>query len=98
MKNSFENIRKFSKRKPNKIETDGGRVFSNSSFENLLNNNNVEHYSRNSSLGTALLEKFKRTIGDLLKRPVFERSDGNQTDVIPTITKQNNNRVHSTVK
>ena len=39
-----------------------------------------------------------RTIRDLLKRPVFEKGDGNWIDVLQTITKQYNNRVHSSTK
>ena len=35
---------------------------------------------------------------DLLKRPVFEKGDGNWVDILPTITKQYNNRIHSSTK
>ena len=55
-------------------------------------------YSRNTSLGAVFAEKFNGTIRDLLKRPVFEKGDGNWIDVLPTITKQYNNRVHSSTK
>ena len=42
-----------------------------------------------------LAERFNRTKKNLLKRPVFENSLGNWIDVIPTITKQYNVRIHS---
>ena len=87
-----------SKRKPNLIETDHGKEFYNKIFQDFLNKNNIKLYSRNSSFGSVFAERFNRTIRDLLKRPVFERGDGNWIDVLPKITKQNNNRAHSSTK
>ena len=43
-------------------------------------------------------ERFNRTIRDLLKRPVSERSDANWIDVLPTTPKQYNNRLHCSTK
>ena len=41
---------------------------------------------------------FNRTIRDLLKKMVFEQGDANWIDILPTITKQYNNRIHSSTK
>ena len=98
IKDSFENILINSKRKPNLIETDRGKEFYNNIFQDFLNKNNIKLYSRNSSLGAVFAERFNRTIRDLLKRPVFEKGDGNSIDVLQTITKQYNNRIHSSTK
>ena len=43
-------------------------------------------------------ERFNRTIGDLLKKIVFERGDAKWIDILPTITKQYNIRIHSSTK
>ena len=43
-------------------------------------------------------ERFNRTIRDLHKKPVIERGYANWIDVLPTITKQYNNRIHSSTK
>ena len=43
-------------------------------------------------------ERFNRTIRYLLERPIFERSDANWIDIVPTITKQYTNRIHSSTK
>ena len=72
MKDSFENILTTSKRKPNLIETDQDKGFYNSIFQDLLNKNNIKLYSRKSSYGAVFAERFNHTIGNLLKRPVFE--------------------------
>ena len=87
-----------SKRKTGLIETDRGKEFYNNIFQDFLNENNIKLYSRNSSFGSVFAERFNSTIRDLLTIPVFEKGDGNWIDVLPTITKQNNNRVHSSTK
>ena len=98
IKNSFENILINSKRSPNLIESDRGKEFYNNLFQDFLNKNHIKLYSRNSSYGVVFAERFNRTIRDLLKKPVFERGDGNWIDVLPTITKQYNTRIHSSTK
>ena len=98
IKDSFENILTNSKRKPNLIETDRGKEFYNNIFQDFLNKNNNKLYSRNSSYGAVFAERFNRTIRDLLKKIVFEQGDAKWIDVLPTITKQYNNRIHSSTK
>ena len=98
IKDSFENILISSKRSPNLIESDRGKEFYNNIFQDFLNKNNIKLYSRNSSVGAVFAERFNRTIRDLLKRPVFEKGDGNWIDILSTITKQYNNRIHSSTK
>ena len=98
IKDSFENILLSSKRKPNLIESDRGKEFYNNIFQDFLNENNIKLYSRSSSYGAIFAERFNKTIGDLLKRLVFEKGDGNWIDVLSTITKQYNNRTHSSTK
>ena len=98
IRDSFENILISSKRKPNLIETDRGKEFYNNLFQDFLNKNDIKLYSRNSSYGVVFAQRFNRTIRDLLKKPVFEKGDGNWIDILPTITKQYNNRIHSSTK
>ena len=98
IKDSFENILISSKRKPNLIESDRGKEFYNNIYQDFLKKNNIKLYSRNSSYGAVFAERFNKTIRDLLKKPVFEKGDGNWIDILPTITKQYNNRIHSSTK
>ena len=87
-----------SKRSPNLIETDRGKEFYNNIFQDFLNKNDIKLYSRNSSYGAVFAERFNRTIRDLLKKIVFEQGDAKWIDILPTITKQYNNRIHSSTK
>ena len=98
IKDSFEKILISSKRKPNLIESDRGKEFYNNIFQDFLNKNDIKLFSRNSSYGAVFAERFNRTIRDLLKKIVFENGDGNWIDVLPTITKQYNKKVHSSTK
>ena len=98
IKDSFENILINSKRSPNLIESDRGKEFHNNIFQDFLNKNDIKLYSRNSLYGAVFAETFNRTIRDLLKKPVFEKGDGNWIDVLQTITKQYNNKTHSSTK
>ena len=98
IKDSFEKILISSKRKPNVIESDRGKEFYSNIFQDFLNKNNIKIYSRNTSLGAVFAERFNRTIRDLLKKIVFEQGDAKWIDTLPTITKQYNNRIHSSTK
>ena len=97
-KGSFENILLRSKRKPNLIETDRGKDFYNNIFRDILNKNNKKHYCRNSSYGAVIAERYIYSKRNLLKRPVFEQGDVKWIDVLPKITEQYNNRIHSSTK
>ena len=98
IKDSLENIFKNSKRKPNLIESDRGKKFYNNIFQDFLNKNNIKLSSRNCSYGAVFAERFNRTIRDLLKKIVFEQGDAKWIDILSTITKQYNNKVHSSTK
>ena len=64
----------------------------------MLNKNNIKRYSPCTSLGVVSAERFNLTIRYILKRPVFEKSDGNWIDVLAVITKQFFDRVHTSTK
>ena len=67
-------------------------------MQDFFNRKNNKLYSRNTPVGAVFAERCNRTITDLFKKPVFERGDANWTDILPTITKQCFNGVHSSTK
>ena len=87
-----------SKRKPNLFESDRGKEFCNSIFQDFLNRKYVKIYSKKTSLGAVFAKLFERTNRELLKQAAFKRGDANWIDVLPTITKQYINRVHTSTK
>ena len=98
IKESFENILISSKRKPNLFESDRGKDFCNKHFQDFLSKHNIKIYSRNTYLGAVFAERFNSALRDLLKRPVFQKWDGNWIDVLSTIMKQYNKRLHTSTK
>ena len=98
LKDSFENISISSKRKLGLTESNRGKEFYNNNFQDVLNKNIIKIFSRNSSYSAVFAECFNRTIRDLLKQIVFEKGDGNWIDVLSKITKQYNNRIHSSTR
>ena len=98
MKDASENILKSSKRKPNLIESDDGSEFLSKTFTDLLTSKNNKRFSRNTDKGAVFAERFNKSIRNILKRPVFGKSDANWVDMLPTITKQYNNRLHTSNK
>ena len=98
MKDSFDRILGISKRKQNSIESDRDRGFYNNISQGFFKDNIIELYSRSNSYGAVFAEKLDRTIRNLPKRSVFEKGDGNWVEVLPRITKQYNNRMHTSTK
>ena len=88
-----------SKRKTNLIESDRGKeFFKNNFFQDFINKNNIKIYSRNTSLGAVFAGRFNHTIINLFKKIVFEQGDAKLIDVSTTLTKQYNNREHTSTK
>ena len=93
--NSFEKILETSKRIPKFIETDRGEEFFDSPFQIFSSNDNIKQSCTKSSLAAVFAEKYNLTIRNHLKGPVFEKGNSNWLHFLPKITKQYNNRVHS---
>ena len=96
--NEFSNISKISKRKPIKIESDRGAKFYKSSFQNFLTLKNIHHCSRFTDNGPSIAERVIRTIRRFLKKPVFEKGRADWLSELPSVVKQYNNKIHSSIK
>ena len=95
---AFSQIIKTSKRKPNLLETDDGKEYVNGNFNEFLNNNNIKRYSRYTDKGAVFAERFKKTIRNLLKKPVFEKGNADWTNELPSVIKKYNNTFHHSTK
>ena len=73
--NEFSNVLTTSKRKPIKIESDRGKEWYNSIFQNILKAKNIHHHSRFKDEDPCIAERVIRTIRNLLKKPVFEKGN-----------------------
>ena len=96
--NEFSNNLTTSKRRPLKLESDRGSEFYNSIFQNFLKTKNNHHYSRFTDKGPSIAERVIRTIRNLLKKPVFEKGNGDWFSELPSIVKKYNITIHHSIK
>ena len=97
--NEFSNILTTSKRKPLKIESDRGTKFYDSTFQNFLGSKNIRHYSRFTDKGPSIAERvIKRTLCNLLKKPVFLAGNADWLSELPSVIKKYNNTIHHSIK
>ena len=96
--NSFENILKSYKQKPNLMETDDGSELVSILSTNLSKHKSTKKYSRNSSLGAVFAERLNGTTIDFLKKSVFIQSVANWVDESSKISTQYIWREHSSFK
>ena len=95
---AFSQIIKTSRRKPNLLESDDGKEYVNKISGEFLNNHNIKRYSRNTALGAVFAERFKRTLGNLLKKPVPLAGNADWLSEFQSVIKQYNNTIHHSIK
>ena len=93
----FSNILLSSKRSPVKLECDREAEFYNSIFQNFLKSKNTQHYSRFTDKGSSIAERIIRTLRDLLKKFVFVKENADWLSELPSVIKQYDNTIHSSV-
>ena len=86
------------KRKPHKIWSDKGKEFYNTTFLHYLKEQNIQIYSTNSDLKAVFVERFNRTLLDLIKEPMYIEGKGNWLNHLDAALDKYNNRVHGTTK
>ena len=67
---AFESPIEKAKRKPDKSWSDRGKEFHNKTFLDFLKEQNIHIYSTHSDLKAVFVERFNRTLLDLIKEPM----------------------------
>ena len=70
---AIKNLIEASERKPHKIWSDRGKEFYNTIFLHYLKEQIIQIYSTNSDLKAVFVERFNRTLLDLIKEPMYIR-------------------------
>ena len=96
--NALKNLIEKAKRKPDKIWSDRGKEFYNQTFLHYLNEQNIQLYSTNSDLKAVFVERFNRTLLDLIKIPVYIEGKACWLNHLDAAMEKYNNRVHGTTK
>ena len=95
---AFKKLIETSKRKPHKIWLDRGKEFYNKTFLHYLKEQNIQIYSTNSDLKAVFVERFNRTLLDLIKEPIYIEGKACWLNHINSALDKYNNRVHGTTK
>jgi len=95
--NAFEKL--FINNKPDKLWTDQGSEFINKIFKKFLNDNNIELYHVHNEEKACVIERFNRTLGEMIERHLTATNSKNYINKLQyLIDKYNNNNKHSTIE
>ena len=85
-------------RNTQKVWSDRGKEFYNTAFLNFLKEQNIQVFSTNSELKAVFVERFNRTLLDLIKEPLYIEGKCYWLNHIINALDKYNNRVHGTTK
>src|SRR6267154_1287850 len=81
------------------LQTDKGTEFLNASFQNLLKERNIRHYtSENDDIKAAVVERFNRTLKGVMWRYLTHTTSGRYIDILPQLVSSYNNTYHRSIK
>jgi len=83
---------------PKNLQTNDGTEFFNSSFEVLIKSYRIIHYSTFSTLKASIVERFKRTLKELMWREFSFNGKYKWIDMNEQLINKHNNRVHRIIK
>ena len=95
---AFKKLIETSKRKPHKIWSDRGKEFYKKTFLDFLKEQNIHIYSTNSDLKAVFVERFNRTLLDLIKEPMYIEGKACWLNHLNAALEKYNSRVHGTTK
>jgi transposase InsO family protein len=91
---AFQKIMNESNRKPNKLWVDQGKEFYNKEMKKFA----FTLYSTNNEGKAVVIERFNRTLKQMMFKIFTERGSQNWLHLLPDVLKRYNNKVHSTIR
>ena len=92
----FEKI--FKNNKPKYIWSDKEPAFLSKEMQLFFKNNNVKIYHTNSHLKAVVVERFNRSLRELMMKEFVKNNNTVWYNILPKLIKIYNNRYHSTIK
>ena len=96
IKPCFEKI--FENNKPKYIWSDKEPAFLSKEMQQFFKYNNVKIYHTNSHLKAVVIERFNRSLRELMMKEFVKNNNTVWYDILPKLIKIYNNRYHSTIK
>ena len=85
-------------RYPLKLQTDEGKEFENSTFQNLLKSKGINFFTVKSSKKASVVERFNRTLKEILWRYFTKTNSQVYINVLQDVVYGYNHRYHSSIK
>ena len=96
IKPCFEKI--FKNNKPKYIWSDKEPAFLSKEMQQFFKNNNVKIYHTNSHLKAVVIERFNRSLRELMMKEFVKNNNTVWYNILPKLIKIYNNRYHNTIK
>ena len=96
IKPCFEKI--FENNKPKYIWSDKEPAFLSKEMQQFFKDNNVKIYHTNSHLKAVVIERFNRSLRELMMKEFVKNNNTVWYNILPKLIKIYNNRYHSTIK
>ena len=96
IKHCFEKI--FKKNKPKHIWSDKEPSFLSKEMQQFFKDNSVKIYHTNSHLKAVVIERFNRSLRELMMKEFVKNNNTIWYNILPKLIKIYNNRYHSTIK
>ena len=96
IKQCFQKI--FKERKPKYIWSDQESAFFSKEMLTFFKDNNVKIYHTNSNLKAVVVERFNRSLRELMMKEFVKNNNTIWYNILPNLIKKYNNRRHSTIK
>ena len=96
IKPCFEKI--FKERKPKYIWSDQESSFFSKEMLKFFEDNNVKIYHTYSNLKAVVIERFNRSLRELMMKEFVKNNNTIWYNILPELIKKYNNRVHNTIK
>ena len=95
---AFISILKEAVEKPYMIVMDKGTEFQNEKFNNFCNQQNIKLVNPQSQTHAAYIERFNRTLQQLIYKYMTENETNRYVDVLQNLVKSYNNRIHRMIQ
>lgn len=84
---------------PQKIQSDQGKEFNNTTFKNLMEKYGIYHFmTSDDTIKCAFVERMNRTIREKIYRFLYHQNTRNYIQALPELIKSYNNTIHSAIK
>ena len=94
---SMEAILQRTQRRPQRFESDQGKEFYNAQFSALCRRENIHHFSSQSSHKASVVERFNRSLKELMYKHFTARNTYRWTDVLDSLMDTYNKRYHRSI-